>query len=126
MKKKILLGCIEARQIVCECSKLDQEHACGLLLPTRWLKFPAERARDIKKSERHSCFFNLHDVTVQGPAKEEAVALGGDALVLACPSLALVAFALLHNVLVWVALCTSLVTTLGWSAPDRDGVDVTL
>jgi hypothetical protein len=42
------------------------------------------------------------------------------------PSLALVAFALLDNVLVGVALCTGLVTTLGWGAPDGDGVDVTL
>ena len=70
--------------------------------------------------------FGLHGVTVQGMMKEEAAALRGDALVLACPSLALVALALLHNVLVGVALCTGLVTTLCWSAPNRDGVDVTL
>jgi hypothetical protein len=69
--------------------------------------------------------FRFTCVTVQ-VAEEEAEILRKRDLVLACPSLALVALALLHNVLVGVALCTGLVTTLCWGAPDGDGVDVTL
>jgi hypothetical protein len=70
--------------------------------------------------------FRFTCVTVQVAEEEEAETLTKHDLVLACSSLALVAFALLHNVLVGVALCTGLVTTLCWSAPDGDGVDVTL
>jgi hypothetical protein len=81
--------------------------------------------KDSNGFEEHLCFLDLHGVTVQW-LKKDAERTRKHDLVLACPSLALVAFALLDNVLVGVALCTGFVTTLGWSAPDGDGVDVTL
>ena len=66
--------------------------------------------------------------TVQKKRKMKERALSGQTrtLVFARSSLALVADTLLHNVLVGIALRAGLVTTLCRSAPNGDGVNVTL